>query len=54
VSITFYIADTKKLDAFPGANTQYKQQNLVGHDILDCTMQESVPHAAVTCQLDFQ
>jgi hypothetical protein len=54
VSITFFIADTRKRGAFAGANTQYKQQNLVGRDIFDCTMQESVPHTTVTCQLDFQ
>jgi hypothetical protein len=53
VSITFFIADTRKLIAFAGANTQYKQ-NPVGHNVLDHTMQKSVPYAAVTCQLDFQ
>jgi hypothetical protein len=52
--MTFSIANTRKLGVFAGAKTWYKQQNLVGCDILDCTMQESVPHATVTCQLDFQ
>jgi hypothetical protein len=38
VSITFFIAATRKRGAFAGANTQYKQQNLVGRDILDRAM----------------